>query len=261
MTRMFAHIPKISAGLGCLILGCFFLPWISFSCGTVTFLEFSGYHLTAGKVPINESVIRQYEQRAGKVSEDERVPDEMKGPRPRFIYLIVIICALNIVAFSLKMMDGVIDRWKSMAVMVFGSIGFVFMVAAAILDFGIDIPSGSEMLIQSSIEIGYFGTLFGFSGTIALSLLSIWGAGQLRTQAVLADLQIPEESFSDPGAVGSAETITDDVAEHFGITPQKKPVMRAPVPPGAKTCPGCGTVVGLYQAKCVKCNSAIKPGK
>ena len=39
MSAMFEHLPKINVGLACVILLCFFLPWISFSCGTVEFLK------------------------------------------------------------------------------------------------------------------------------------------------------------------------------------------------------------------------------
>lgn len=258
---MFQHIPKINAGLGCLALLCFFMPWISFSCGAVTFLELSGYHLTAGKVPVDESVIRQYEQRAGRLSEDERVPEEVKGQRPKFIYLIVVICAANIIAFSMRMMDGVVDRWKSIAVMVFADIGFVFMIVAAILEFGMEIPPGSELLIQSSLELGYFGTLFSFTGVVALSLLSIRTLGRARVPVAPVELQITEQSFSGPEGIVGGESVSEDVADHFGLQLKKKAdAPPAPPPPGAKTCPACRAVVGAYQAKCLKCGSALKPG-
>ena len=257
---MFAHVPKINAGMACLVLLCFFLPWVSFSCGTITFLKVSGYHLTAGKLPVDESAVKQYEQRAGRLADDDRVPSEVRTPAPKFIYLIVIICALNIIGFSLKMMDGEIDKFKSIAVMAFAGIGFVFMIVGAILDFGIEIPSGSEMLIQSSFEIGYFGTLFGCSACIGLSLFSLKVLSQSRVFTAPGELQIPEEVLSGSEGIGGTESFSKEIAEHFGVAPKKQPEIQAPAPAGAKMCPGCNAVVGLYQVKCLKCGTALKPG-
>jgi hypothetical protein len=258
---MFEHIPKINTGLGCLVLACFFLPWISFSCGTVTFLDLSGYHLTAGKVPVDESVVRQYEQRGGSVSGDERIPESMKGSAPRYIFLIVPLCAVNIIAFSLRMIDGGMDRFKAVAVMAFADIGFVFLVGAAVLEFGLELPPSSGLLIQSSLEPGYFASLFGFFAVAGGSILTMRAVGQARVPSPADELESPDPPPGDPGAVLGTETVSAEVAEHFGITPPKKPEVRPQAPPGARTCPGCGVVVGQYQVKCVKCGSAIKPAQ
>ena len=258
---MFAHIPKINAGLGCVVLLCFFLPWVSFSCGTVTFLKLSGYHLTAGKVPADESVLKKYEERSGSLSEDERVPEDLRSARPKFIYLIVIICALNIIGFSLRMLEGGPDRFKSMAVMIFADIGLVFMVVAGVLDFGIGVPPEAGSFIESSLEFGYFGTAVSFFAAGALSLFALWMIGQATVRTAPVELQIAEEAFSGPDAVKETDAFTEVEAEHFGITPKKKPEVQAPASPGVNTCPACNASVGEYQVKCVKCGSALKPKK
>ncbi len=260
---MFAHIPKINAGLGCFVLLCFFLPWVSFSCGTVTFLKLSGYHLTAGKVPVDEAAVRNYEDRAGSLANDDRIPDDVKTSTPKFIYLVVVICAVNIIGFSLRMLEGGADRFKSIAVLVFAGIGSAFMIAAAALDFGITIPSGPEMLIESSLEPGFFGTLVAFAASAGLSLFSLTALGKAQVRTAPVELQIAEEAFSGSEAIGGKTVFSEVEAEHFGITPTKKPEAEAPapVPPGVKTCPACNAVVGQYQVKCLKCGSALKPGK
>jgi hypothetical protein len=256
---MFEHIPKINAGLGCLALLCFFLPWISFSCGTVTFLNISGFHLAAGKMPVDETVIRQYEQRGGSVTGDERIPSDVRGARPRYVYLIVPLCALNIIGFSLRMMGGGMDRFKAVAVMAFADIGCVFLVGAGLMDFGFEIPPASSMLIQSSLEPGYFGAVAAFLAAGVLPLLTLRAIGGSSVAQAPVEEQIPEQAAAD--AVTGTEEVSEDMTEYFGLTAKKQPEVRPPAPPGAKTCPGCGVVVGTYQVKCVKCGSALTPAK
>jgi hypothetical protein len=260
---MFEHIPKINVGLGCLVLVCFFLPWISFSCGTSTIVSLSGFHLALGKVPVDATAIRQYEQRGGNVTTDARIPQELRRREPRYLYFLVPLCALNVIAFSLRMMGGGMTRFMLVGTMAFGAIGTLFLLGAGIAEFGMELAPGTAVVIQSSIEPGYFLSLV-FMLASALLPVALWRTVE-EARAAMAAAAAPIQKAPPPEFIGGPEPVSPAMAEFFGMQQEKKqedePELRPAPPPGTKTCPGCGVAVGAYQVKCVKCGTALKPSR
>jgi hypothetical protein len=259
---MFEHIPKINVGLGCLVLVCFFLPWISFSCGTTTIVSLSGFNLALGKTSVDAAAIRQYEQLGGNAATDARIPQELRRKAPRYLYFLVPLFALNVVAFSLRMMKGGMTRFMLIGTMVSGGAGSLFLLGAGIAEFGMELPPGTVAVIQSSLEPGYFLSLL-FMVASALLPVALWRTVE-ETRAALAAATTPIQKAPPPEFIGGPEPVSPAMAEFFGMQEQKKKdddelEVRPTLPPGTKACPGCGIAVGAYQVKCVKCGTALKP--
>ncbi len=228
---MIEHAAKINLGMGCLVLACFFLPWVGLSCGDITFVKLSGYQLTTGKIPLDEDVIRQYQDKLGMERSEEEMSGQPQQSTPKFYFLIVIICAANIIFLSAKMLDE-IDRTKSIVTMVFADVGAVFMIIIAAIDFGFDIPSGSEMIIRTSLQPGYYITLAAFFIVAALSVITMKALNTPSVVDMNLNLQIPEQKFSGQGSIKTS-----------GASQSQR----------VKTCKQCGSQIDMYQAFCDKC--------
>lgn len=241
---MLEHVAKINLSLGCLVIVCFFLPWVGLSCGDITFVKLSGYQLTTGKIPLDDEVLRQYQTNLGIENSEEGFSTQTQQAPPKFYFLIVVICALNIIFFSAKML-GELDRAKLFIGMLFADIGAVFMIILAVIDFGIDIPSGSEMIIQTSYQVGYYATLFSLFGVAGLSVLGVKALGMGSIGETSIDLKI---SMLPRLESGSVENI--NLSDSTSLAESSK-----------KTCKQCGSPVEAYQVKCVKCGSTLTAGR
>ena len=253
MDTLFAHLPKINLGLGVVVLICFFLPWVSIDCGNVAFLKLSGYQLATGKISLDESVLAQLKQQVGDVQETDAAEQQA---RPQFYLLAVAACAAGMIIYGVKMLSGV-NRLNALAAAAFSVLGILVMLAASAFDYGLDIPPDAAMLIQTSHQFGFYMTVICFIGAGALSLLSLRAvAGQSDS---LARIDFPAAPLQANTAV-PPEPLTPAAPQEdpFGEAPETAPTSKPQA--GTRKCPSCGSPVGPFQTKCLKCGTKIKTG-
>ena len=186
---MFAeHIPKINLGLGLVIIICFFLPWVSVDCGSVSVVKLSGYHLTTGNIPLDEHSLAALGEKlgGGKITANEGTEPLQKG-HPQYYLIFVVIAALGVVLYSLQGMRAY-SRVKSLSVAVFAALGLVGVIVSALLDFGLGIPAEAAMMIKTSYQAGFYGSVLSFLGVIALSFLWLKSAHEVPAQALPSEL-------------------------------------------------------------------------
>lgn len=307
---MFAeYIPKINLGLGLVVVICFFLPWVSVDCGNVSFVKLSGFNLTTGKIPLDERSMAAWSEKlgGGTVTANESPVGSQKA-HPQYYLVFVVVAALGVVFYSFQGMREY-TRVKGFSVAAFGGFGLIGVVLAALLDFGLGIPPEAAMMIQTSYQVGFYGSVLSFLAVIVLSYLWLKSAHEAPPEEVpdvLANITVETPPPMDmvglpPGALGippAPEELAKKkmVSEHspfpdldsFGEPapkpraaepPQEKPPLQEPAPPvktststtqktkaspalqpGMKVCTGCGTPVGPFQTKCIKCGTKLKLG-
>ncbi|GEM_PF-6663693 len=277
---IFDNVPKINIALGTVVVICFFLPWISIDCGNETFVKASGLQLTTGKIPVDDAQMEEFSNQFGHRVDLDATGDaasQSRQRKPRLYFLAILLCAGVVVFYSYRMLSR-LSRVEIMGALIPGGLGTLGMLFFLADDFGIDMPPDAAVMIQVTPQFGFYGTLLGFLGVTTLSALSLRAfkppeeppavtnepaARYVTAEPVILDL--------DRKGEGNVEIFIDetplekalDLPQVYEPPKETKPVQPAgkPAPPGAKTCPNCGTVVGLYQTMCMKCSSPLKPGK
>lgn len=271
---IFDNIPKINIGLGAVVLICFFLPWMSIDCVDVSFVRVSGFQLTTGKISVDnarlEELTSQYGHRMDLEGSGD-TPSASNQGKPRFYVLVIVVCAGTVIYFSYKMLSQR-RRLEILGALIPGGFGTLGMFFFAAFDFGVNVPPDSAAIIQVTPQVGFYGTILGFLGITALNALT------LRSFSIPEKgdepVNKPEPNFvaaepvildMDSRHQGDVEIIIDEVPlEKVLDLPQvyDAPAKDKPIPPpGASLCPHCGAVVGIYQSRCMKCSSPLKPGK
>jgi len=276
------YIPKINLALAAVIIGCFFLPWVSIDCGSVSRVKLSGYNLTLGQIPLDQEEMRELTQRGGgNLTTDETEGGLPKG-HPQYYLAFVIIAALGVILYTAQAMYQY-ARMKSMAVIVFGGVGLLGLIVAGLLDFGLGIPKEMSVVVQTTFQFGYYISVLSYIGIIGISGIWFKATQEMPAVELPKELQNLETQGSLVNEEGEVVLKEDPVIATFGevttrpaapVTeekpegekpPEVQPAQPAPPAaapqPGVKACPSCGIAVGIYQTKCMKCGAKLKPGR
>ncbi len=277
---IFDNLPKVNIALGTVVLVCFFLPWISIDCGNMTFVKVSGLQLTTGNIPLDEARMEELSNQFGRRMALDESGDEVSQStqtEPRFYFLAILVCAGTLIFYSYRMMSQ-LTRVEILGALIPGGIGALSMLFFLASDFGIDMPADAAVIIQVTPQFGFYGTLLAFIGVTTLSAMSLRAfEPPEKPQAAAAQPGprfVPAEPVildPDPKQDGNVEILIDetplekalDLPQVYEPPKEQKPAQTPakPAPPGAKACPSCGAVVGIYQTMCMKCKSPLKPNK
>ena len=220
---MFAEsIPKINLGLGLVVIVCFFLPWVSIDRGNVSFVKISGYNLTTGNIPLDERSLAALGDRlgGGKLTTNQTITPVQKG-HPQYYLIFVVIAALGVVLYSIQGMRRY-SRVKTLSVGVFGALGLLGIIVSALLDFGLAIPAEAATMIQTTYQVGFYGSVLSFLGVIVFSFLLMKSAHDVTAEPLSAELKNLVVETPPPVAM-------DDVP--FDAEAAPAPETPAPEPP------------------------------
>ena len=283
----FDIFPKINIGFGVVVLICFFLPWISIDCASETFTRVSGFQLATGLISVDEIQLEELTSRYGNRLDpdgNDGTLSESKHAKPRFYFLVIVACAAAATFSSYKMLKG-LTRLKMFGVLIPGGLGALGTLFFLATDFGIDIPADLTSVIQVTAQPGLYLTVLGFLGITTLSAISLksfsppqptpvpqsqpkpaqsTSAHRKPThlaleEEVILELDRPREGVEDIMLEKKSTEDELNLPQVYEDPNEPKPAPKAPEA-GTKNCPKCGAIAGIYQLKCMKCSSPLKPG-
>ena len=128
-----------------------------------------------------------------------------------------------------------------------------------------DIPSDAVLFIQVSNDFAFYLTILSFLGSGALSFIGLREITGHSEKTVSIDVPIPVtavpvEQIKLLPSEAEKQLLPQTDFSDFVNLPTVEP-LKPPPPAGAKLCPSCGSIVSVYQTKCIKCGGKIKPGK
>lgn len=142
----------ISGACAVLVLICFFLPWISVSCGSEQILEVSGQELAAGFTFFGE-----------------------KAPGQPVLWLTLLAALICLIIAGAAYSKGRMSRGGAVGQILLTAVGLIAMLVVY-LNLRPQ-PSESdewlEGLVTLSTEIGLWGTFLGYLGIVAGAILDL----------------------------------------------------------------------------------------
>lgn len=257
---MLAQLPKINLCAALVVIGCFFLPWISVDCNGTAAIRLSGYQLATGKVEPDRPLLRQIGRETGSEvrSFSELDRDDQAGARYHFF--VVGVCALAMIYYAIRMWAGR-NRTQVVAQTAMSGAGMLFLLVLGLSDFGLTIPSHLALVLDTTYQIGYYLTFLAFLGALACNVIGlirytdipVAATAGLPPAAVMSDMPEAERFIMQAGS--------DVMMNVYPEAPEEVKEDVPKIPPGGKTCPRCGAPAGEFQVQCMKCGSRIKPGK
>jgi zinc ribbon protein len=244
------HFSKINLSLGVLVVACFFLPWLSIDCGNTTIVKLSGFDLATGHVTLEQRADQQLTQ-SGK---DFNTLESEHPVRPQLYLMVVIVCALVIVGYSVRMFREM-DRVGMFAVGAFGVFGFLVMVVAAVREFGVDIPPDVAQMVRVPRQPAFYMSVVSFLGVVVLSVIGLRASAEPSREVISLNIPlasdeqlqniIDELPRQEESSLPAGENAFGESSGSLASSVQ------------FRICPSCGEKFSIQQEICPKCGTLI----
>ncbi len=257
------YYSKINIALGSIVLLCFFLPWVNIGCGNVTITRLSGFDLTMGHITIDDEAMHQVEAEASRTgSAINRIQAE-HNTRPQFYLLVIVVCALGIVGYGVRMMQE-LNRVGIFAVGAFAVFGLLLIVVASARDFGVDLPQDVARVVHVGHGAGFFLMLASLLASAALSVITLRATSETSDDEdkLTIDLPIPKEEDLTGGEaeqhVPSAHSKPSAGTNAFGESTESRGSATTTASSSKELrCPSCGSTVAASDLTCGHCGKML----